>query len=433
MIKMKRTLPVLLAGLICLTSAPLSASALSKDRYFVGDVDGNGIVNSNDLSQLRDFLDGKKTTKSWRQQQRLDVNLDCIYTQDDYNCLNNIISSRKNTDKPYDNRYGFSVVDSCDYYVYEGQRQNPSSKENSHKLIRKYSIDRPTYLTDYDKYAEERGIPERKNRTGKIVEESVYTGSDPLCGIANLYGSAFAIDEHTLLTAGHCVTNKHKYTGTDLDMAETFTLRNPRRGGAHTFKIKYAQIPANYIDPSELNQWKYDIALVVVEENLKDYLNPEDFFIPTMVSYSAASSNLTVHTAGWLGDSICESQGKFDVNILSNTLDVTAKAESGMSGSPVYISKGNTKYAVAVNSWGTYGPYFTQQIFSWVKNYVTPGDIDFNGKVDISDLSTLKDHLLGQKTRISSDARSQANADVNGDDVINGADIVALTNIIIHK
>ena len=56
-------------------------------RYIAGDIDGNGAVNVSDLTGLIRFLNGANITTDANQMQRLDVNGDHIYYQEDYELL----------------------------------------------------------------------------------------------------------------------------------------------------------------------------------------------------------------------------------------------------------------------------------------------------------------------------------------------------------
>ena len=53
------------------------------------------------------------------------------------------------------------------------------------------------------------------------------------------------------------------------------------------------------------------------------------------------------------------------------------------------------------------------------------GDVNNDGEVNIADVNTVIDYILGDRSRLS--------IDVNGDGEVNGTDLVALTNVILGK
>lgn len=113
----------------------------------------------------------------------------------------------------------------------------------------------------------------------------------------------------------------------------------------------------------------------------------------------------------------------------------------------------NTAYYVRLNyGWGNYGTSTTDQfkiddctlraleardIFYMYaeKNTYLAGDINLDGKVDVTDVSYLSLYLLGDTTfdKIAGNAAaSKANADVTGDGTVNVLDLAALKRIVIH-
>ena len=69
------------------------------------------------------------------------------------------------------------------------------------------------------------------------------------------------------------------------------------------------------------------------------------------------------------------------------------------------------------------------------KNTYLAGDINLDGKVDVTDVSYLSLYLLGDTTfdKIAGNAAaSKANADVTGDGTVNVLDLAALKRIVIH-
>lgn len=168
-------------------------------------------------------------------------------------------------------------------------------------------------------------------------------------------GTGFIIDEHTIVTAAHCIYNSSNKCFYNFTISITDTVGNI----LENIKPKYVHIPTIYADNNNKN---YDYAMIEVEEDLSEY----EFFSLGVATDTFIDLNSTVTVAGYPqydfdGDGQAEWQARYKASgnitsIIKNSsfiINYTADTSGGSSGGPVYVERnyfGTTyKTVIAIN------------------------------------------------------------------------------------
>ena len=341
-------------------------------RYIAGDIDGNGSVNVSDLTGLIRFLNGANITTDANQMQRLDVNGDHIYDQEDYELLKSAflgdtrLDTREysyETEQDKNNKicgYGLPKFQNIKYNVYDGK---------SHKFLNSYSIAAPSTLRNSSSSKQESS---KTDRTCWFNDLNAPETDNNVLGIILINGgTGFVVDSHTILTAAHCISNRSKNQNGDLDIGDmTVNIKRYRDKngkvvtGEKKISAKYVHLPEKYISTDIW--WQYDYAMVTVEEDLSQYFSKDDFFSLAMVDNSVMKANPDVYVTGYSPE-IVTARGKIR-NVFDMTIDYDAQGRGGTSGGPVYIKTKTHKNVIGINTHGNYGNRVNPEMVSFVLN-----------------------------------------------------------------
>ena len=247
--------------------------------YKKGDIDGDGSVTLSDAAYMNQFLRGSKSANALTIE-RLDINGDFIINEYDCTLLSNMLITNNVTNKYYSYTSALPAQTSRTYYVY-----SPSTG---------YKNDDLTYtLNPVD------NITASNTSVMSIIDDDDRDPEDGLDGVINVQysngdncGTAFVIGKHTLLTAAHVVYNK-----TNLQF-KIFSNYNTESNVQIT-PTSY-HIPAMYV--SWPDSWKYDYAIVTVQENLKNYNNHNYINFDLGLIRNEVSFNRTVYVTGFGGN-----------------------------------------------------------------------------------------------------------------------------------
>lgn len=314
-----------------------------------GDANGDDTVNSSDVLVLNSFLKGKAGSNG-ATAERLDVNLDGVIDANDVTLLKNInlglVSSSTVTST---NTTALTSQESRKYYKYNAQKG--------------------TYTSSYTL------SPVSNISTSSTVSTRSIIGNDnreidnSLIGVVRFhykdenYGfTGFVIDDHTILTAAHCLSP----TSIGATPASSYDIRFYNEDGTAISSITATpveyHIPYQYIlkhssaDESDYSVEYYDYALVTVKEDLSDYI----CFNLGVARNNIKTSNPSTYVTGFSNTvySKAELRGKkstavgtiqtlANYNIYYNT-DTTG----GDSGAPVYLIKDGVKTVIGIHTYG---------------------------------------------------------------------------------
>ena len=161
----------------------------------------------------------------------------------------------------------------------------------------------------------------------------------------NFLGTGFVIDDHIIATAAHCTYNR----GSDLvvDIDEILLFDSETEDVELTLlsdEISEVHIPQIYTTCVDSDQFKYDYALIYVEENLHDYVmfdlgttldNFTDFEHELFIT--GFPSKVKNQTANTYDDHIMYTGSGEVTYIYDETFKTNADSSGGNSGGPAYI------------------------------------------------------------------------------------------------
>lgn len=343
------------AAPICSTSY-VNATSDSSSTYLVGDINGNGVVDITDLPLMMQFLRGSLSADA-RTAERLDVNYDNIINKADYdNLVDRFFTNNLSSTRSYPS-----------YLTSLPAQKNDNINGNTGVKYSVYSAVTGTSVTSY-----------RLNPVDEINTNSSrgIIGSDDrelesgLDGVINVrlngsnYGTAFAVDDHTLLTAAHVLYHKDgssAYVPSNLKFYIVDENNNSTEIHAQYYHIPtyfiqnaYTGIPANE-NRQNADAFKYDYAIVTVSEQL-----PVNFHLG-VPKHNFTTSDLKV--TGFGGDGTNVNDENIDVKttgsgaLINNnddeyTLKYYTDTVGGDSGGPVYVldvDDNESRTAIAIN------------------------------------------------------------------------------------
>lgn len=227
-----------------------SINVNAASTYKKGDVDGNGSISMPDLAYMQQFLRGSQSANA-RTVERLDINNDYIINAYDRSLLSNMLMSNGSTNLSYNYTSSLPAQSSRTYYVY-----SPSTGLKNDSLT--YTLNPVS------------NIVSTGASTMSIIDGDDRHIENSLNGVVNVQysngsncGTAFVIDSHTLLTAAHVVYNSTNLRFKIFDNYNTESNISITPSAYH--------IPSMYV--SGPDSWKYDYAIVKVNENLSNYIN----------------------------------------------------------------------------------------------------------------------------------------------------------------
>ncbi|MBO4407884.1 MAG: hypothetical protein J5786_01265 [Clostridiales bacterium] len=352
----------LVKKMVALSVQPKYIKYYSK-TFIQGDVNGDGTVSMADVSSLNNFLNNARIVKSGRQQQRLDVNIDGIYNSSDTDCLKKILAGKqKSKTVTYSEAYGLPEFEDLVFEAYD---------PTTGKLAGVYNLN-PGYLADKEAYWYP-SITERKEDNEAKVDQKA---SKHDYGITTWRGgTVFAIDSHTLLTAGHVICNREKISKSeDLKVgsgSREIKFKDKKSGKDVTLHMKYILMPRKYTDTSSTVRWQCDLGIITVEEDLTElaHLDKSDLFDVSMVSNNIASFKPTTAIAGYPGGIEKLASDVKITNIFDYTIDVNTWLIGGTSGGPMFIRQADgRKAAIGIVRTQGFGARISPTMYSYIKN-----------------------------------------------------------------
>jgi V8-like Glu-specific endopeptidase len=327
-----------LAMSLCMVGAmavPIGADAATT-TYLQGDVNGNGKVDSVDLTNLKQFLLGKKSADG-KIADRLDVDGDGIIGQNDVKTLSTmILNGNTSVSVSYKSTVALPTQEDRDYYVF-----NPKSG----KMVDAYTLDADDAPT----------ITSSSASTRTIIGDDDRTLETTLKGVVNIgnYGTGFVIGEHTILTAAHCM---YDYEKKAIITNSTFYLydNGSYDNASVTATPVQIHIPGEYVENGTRD---YDYAIITVKEDLSDYMS----FNLGVARSTAVGDEIKVTGNGWGGTGVntdligVMSTGVGDILTVSDYyVTYTADTIGGDSGAPLYYTKDGVNTVIGIhNSGGT--------------------------------------------------------------------------------
>lgn len=312
------------AAPICSTSY-VNATLDSDSSYLVGDINDDDSVNITDVAYMMQFLKGSVSATA-RTAKRLDINQDNVIDSRDMDALFEIIDSGETSHLTYPSSLATlppqktdSLTGGIEYNIY---RAGSGSYVDSYRL-------RPVNgLTSYTPSS--RGIIGTDDRVrepglGGVINVQSSSGEN--------FGTAFAVDSHTLLTAAHVIYQKNNSSG-EIPSNLKFVVFGVDNEPLMELHARYYHIPNYFVqnayvgipateNRSNSNAWPYDYAIVKVYEDISTVVN----FNLGVVNSDFSSSDLRV--TGF---------GATDPNIYINENNVNVKTTG--SGS-TYIDPSN--------------------------------------------------------------------------------------------
>lgn len=330
-----------LSGFVALTMA-MSANVISANAsgsYLKGDVDGNGSVDLIDAITLVQFLNGSVGADG-ATAERMDVNRDYVINEYDRTILSSILLGDTNTSTLNSvNTTELPEQESRVYYKYTPNRMF----QGTYTLdsVNNVSQTSPRCIIGDD----DDRVPE--NGFEGVIKVNTSDG----------HGTAFVVDDHTILTAAHVLHN-----GNSIRNNIDFVIFDDYNTETNiTITPEMYHIPQKYV--SNTDDQAYDYAIVTVQEDLSNYIN---FNIGTM--RTGMSTNDYVYVTGFGGrgnDIIDQDLVNTDlINVKStgsghilNRTDVgnfeiayTVDTVGGDSGAPLYIyNSDGTKTVIGIH------------------------------------------------------------------------------------
>ncbi len=335
------------AAPICSTSY-VNATSDSSSTYLVGDINDDDSVNITDVSYMMQFLKGSVSANA-RTAKRLDINQDNVIDSRDMDALFEIIDSGETSHLTYPSSLPSlpnqknDLLTGINYNIY---------RAGSGAYVSSYKLDPVEELTSYTPSS--RGIigtddREREPGLGGVINVQSSSGEN--------FGTAFAVDSHTLLTAAHVIYQKN-YSSIGIPSNLKFVVFGVDNEPLMELHARYYHIPNYYVQnayvgiPATENRsnpdaWPYDYAIVKVYEDISTLVNfnlgvvNSDFsssdlrvtgFGATDPNIYINENNVNVKTTG--SGSICTDYNNGNPNQL---IQYNTDTVGGDSGAPVYI------------------------------------------------------------------------------------------------
>ena len=336
MINLKKKIAVVAAAGV-LMSLSISSVNASLWSYKKGDVDDDGSVTQSDKATMQQVLHGYSYPDATTIE-RLDLNRDYVIDAYDRTLLSNILSGSMSTSTVfYEFTDPFPEQSSRGYYICSPSTGYPTRYYTLPQITSlSDSLNSPRVIIgDDDRYIE--------NGLDGVIDVQRSDGSN--------LGTAFVIDSHTLLTAAHVV-----YGGANLKF-KIFTNYNTQSNIQITPTAYH--VPYAYANNTGGCGWKYDYAIVRVQEDLSDYNDHSyiNFDLGLMRDEMSHSKPVYVTGFGGPGNGVTpelihvKSTG---VGYLLDTPDVSkdyainfsTDIVRGDSGAPVYVKNSDGSNSV---------------------------------------------------------------------------------------
>ena len=347
--KIRKTIAAFTALTMAMSINVISANASS--TFLKGDVNNNNAVDLTDLTSMAIYLSGG-TSIDDSTAERMDVDSNKVIDVNDQNAILSIVMHNDvaSTDT-YANDTDMPLQETRGYYKYSPTNGNCFG----------YYILSPMNNTI-------------STNTRGIIGDDTRVLEEGLQGVLNVQsssggnvGTAFVVDEHTILTAAHVLCN---YQSKNVQKNLKFKIfdSNNNATNIQITPITY-HIPSNYVDQDYYDGGRlYDYAIVTTSEDLSDYIN---FSLGTMRCGSSIG-NSSVYVTGFGGSGVAGRDDNINSNLAykkstgSGHLVSPEESESdymirydvdivkGDSGGPIYITNGNIKTVIGIHTFESY-------------------------------------------------------------------------------
>ena len=359
---LKKSSLVALALILCTSSIASTNAEATGNTYLQGDIDGDGSVTLSDLGYLTNFLHGYKATANDHMTQRLDVDLSGIIDQNDITLLSDIV-------------IGNETSDSIDYISTNsgipGQESIISYRKHNAqtgiKIGNNYDLNQLSEIQNQESRdiigTDDREI--NQNKSG-IVKLTFYMND------GWHYGSGFIVDDHTILTAAHCLYDSE--TGSYASNIYYTTYSS----GENTYSIATAStyhLPQKYVDSPAL---AYDYGMIIVNNDFSDENSEYEIYnlgvardvLKNNISssiYTNINNKLEIYVSGFSGEETSNSDPSLTGHMVTGSGNLlcnwiawdgelyyntdTVRVESG---GPVYVKTPNGDVSViGINTEGS--------------------------------------------------------------------------------
>ena len=327
----------IIANAICLNKLPIpnNVDASTENLYMAGDIDDNGVLDLTDLTLVSLYLSGALEVNGTTAE-RLDVNRDYIIDLIDYDIVMSYVMGAISHPVGSVNTDSLPMQEHRLYNVYDA---STGYQEYSYYIYRDEDVNSRAILDFSDDRNEEAGF----NGVLKVENSS-----------GDLLGTAFVVDNHTILTAAHVL--HPGIVNSNICFKVYDANNNPLNVSITPLKYHipnaFTSIPydSHYANP-------YDYAIVTVSENLRNYKN---FNLGTIRSHNISKS---IYVTGYGADDPYVNSSLIGIKstgvggmITNNSFDndkficYDTDMVRGDSGGPVYTSetRNNKIYKTAI-------------------------------------------------------------------------------------
>lgn len=343
---------------MCLSIAPITASAAT--TYYRGDVTGNGVVDSRDVTAFNQYLHGSAGAGG-AASERLDLNRDYVIDSNDLAMLKQIIIKT----------IPVIPVSSVNTQMTTAQYEKSYQKHNAQTGVQigdAYTLAPVSELSE----TATRSIIGDDNRVIDYSKSGIVKINYTRNG-ENRVATGFIVDNHTILTAAHCFY-KDGYFATNL----TYTLyeANDQKNKIEigTYNAVNYHLPSEYMVGERLVQ--NDYALITVSENLSSYR----CFDLGVCRDGFKDLNTDIWVNGYSGEialigQMVTGKGNIAANgngetIMPEYIHYSVDTVGGTSGGPIYIKNpNNTMTVIGVNTWNS-NPNYGKRIDTNVLHFI---------------------------------------------------------------
>lgn len=342
--KLKLGLSVFLSSALCMsTFGGVGTVSATSTTYLQGDIDDNGSVDLLDVSNLAIFLSGSAGSANDSMSQRLDVDSNTVIDNNDLDLLRLIVlGDESSSTKSYASSSSVPSQNTIAYQEYNAQSGEAIGDDYVLYPVNSIGGTAPRNIFG----ADTRQIDYSKSGVVKLT--TTYPRGSSEC-------TGFVVDEHTILTAAHCVYDMESESPIN---NLKYTLYNSNGTEVATYNAVSYHLPVAYTDVTNYYTETYDYALITVSQDLSDYMcfdvgvatdriiNSSNLIYATGFSGSreSANGNSSINTS--LYGHMVTSVGYLSRSLAEDRIFYDTDTVGGQSGCPIYISNSDGRMTV---------------------------------------------------------------------------------------
>lgn len=351
---MKRILKSFVSALIaaCIGYATVVVPNVSADTNRLGDINGDGYINSADASILINYLSGNCEIS---RHNAADLNFDGVISMEDYDRLMAYMANTLSLPTYTSAELTVAGMDTFrSYTIYNYDSHSTSSYTLTANVNWLSLEDEPVTFSD--------NVDDRVRATDTSVVQIQPSG-----------GTGFIIDDHIIATAAHCVYDYAQ--GSFVNNVSAIVRGAPVSNISQVLKTCTAvevHVPNQFMNSANSNvREMYDYALIYVEEDLSEYGEfdlgvPSDEFMDTQTAVtisgfpSETQSNPSAgNMALYKGDGVVLNIDVYNQQLAGNQLMTNVYTSGGDSGGPIYMTSsfGGESYRTVVGIYTSAGNY----------------------------------------------------------------------------